>query len=207
MDHQASGLSRKIMKRVRGHGRGDMVFTWKDFKDLGTRGSIDVALHRLAKVGKLRRVGRGMYDLPRASKLLRGPAPTSTDAVLDAIRRHDGVDIKPDNVAAANALGLTTAVPVQQRYRTSGGRRNIKVGDATIELRPAGQKLGRWLDTPAAVPVQALLFLGRDSADDPHIVRALRDRLSPAAKRTLADDHRYRPLWMQPVIDKVVADT
>jgi predicted transcriptional regulator of viral defense system len=75
MDHQASGLSRKIMKRVRGHGRGDMVFTWKDFKDLGTRGSIDVALHRLAKVGKLRRVGRGMYDLPPASCCADRPRP------------------------------------------------------------------------------------------------------------------------------------
>lgn len=202
-----SGVSSKIMKRVRGHGRGDMVFTWKDFDDLGSRGAVDVALCRLVKAGKLRRVGRGMYDLPRISKLLRGPAPANTDAILDAISRHDGVSIRPDHVAAANALGLTTAVPVQPRYRTSGGRRNIKIGDATIELRPAGQKLDEWLDTPGAVPIQALLFLGRDSADNPSIVRALRDRLSPAAKRSLADSRRYRPLWMQPVIDEIVADT
>lgn len=201
-----SGISGKIIRRVRGHGRGNMVFTWKDFQDLGARGTVDQALARLAKGGDLRRVARGMYDLPRTSKLLRGPAPANTDAVLDAVRRHDHVSIKPDDIAAANALGLTTAVPVQTRYRTSGGRRNIKVGNRTIELRPCGRKLDAWLDTPAALPVQALLFLGQKSADSPEVVKALRNRLSSDAKKLLADDGRYRPDWMQDVIDKVVAD-
>ena len=184
-----------------------MVFTWKDFQDLGARGTVDQALARLVNAGQLRRVARGLYDLPRTSKLLRGPAPADTDAVLDAVSRHDHVSIRPDDIAAANALGLTTAVPVQTRYRTSGGRRNIKVGNRTIELRPAGRKLDDWLDTPAALPVQALLFLGQKSADNPDVVKALRNRLSSDAKRALADDRRYRPVWMQDVIEKVVADT
>ena len=183
-----------------------MVFTWKDFHDFGARGTIDQALARLVHGGALRRVARGMYDLPRTSKLLRGRAPASMDAVLDAVKRHDHVSIKPDDIAAANALGLTTAVPVQTRYRTSGGRRNIKVGNRTIELRPAGRKLDAWIGTPAALPVQALLFLGHKSADSPDVVKALRNRLSSDAKKALADDGRYRPVWMQNVIDKVVAD-
>lgn len=194
------------MKKVRGHGRGNVVFTWKDFQDLGARGSIDQALARLAHAGKLRRVARGMYDLPRTSKLLRGPAPASTDAVLDAIRRHDQVSIRPDDIAAANALGLTTAVPTQPHYRTSGGRRTIKVGNRTIKLRPAGRKLDPWLDTPASVLMQALHFLGEKSADDPTVVKALRNRLSSDAKRALADDRRYRPAWMTSVIEKVLDD-
>ena len=201
-----SGVADKIMRRVRGHGRGNIVFTWKDFQDLGARGSLDQALARLVHAGKLRRVARGMYDLPRPSKLLRGPAPASTDAVLDAIRRHDHVSIRPDDIAAANALGLTTAVPVQPRYRTSGGRRTIKVGNRTIKLRPAGRKLDHWLDTPAAVPMQALLFLGEKSADDPALVKALRNQLSSDAKRALADHRRYHPDWMTSVIEKVVND-
>jgi hypothetical protein len=206
MEAQVTGVAAKIMKRVNGHGRGNMVFTWKDFQDLAARGTVDQALARLAHSGKLRRVARGMYDLPRSSKLLRGPAPPSTDAILDAIRRHDQVSIRPDDIAAANALGLTTAVPVQTRYRTSGGRRTIKVGNRTIKLRPAGRKLDPWLDTPAAVPMQALLYLGPQSAQDSSVVTTLRNRLSSDAKRALADDHRYRPDWMRPVIEKVLHD-
>lgn len=201
---QVSGLASKILRIVRGHGRGHMVFTWKDFQSLGARGSVDQALARLVHAGKLRRVARGMYDLPRDSKLLRGPAPADTDAVIDAIQRHDGVTIRPDDLAAANALGLTTAVPVQPRYRTSGGRRTIKVGNRTIKLRPAGRKLDPWLDSPASVPMQALLFLGEKSADDPVVVKMLRNRLSSAQKRALADEARYRPDWMRAVIEKVL---
>lgn len=201
-----SGVANKIMNRVRGHGKGNMVFTWKDFKDLGARGSVDQALARLALRGHLRRVARGMYDLPRQSKLLRAPAPASTDAVIDAIRRHDGVSIRPDDLAAANALGLTTAVPVQPSYRTTGGRRNIKVGNRTIKLRPAGRKLDPWLDTPASAPMQALLFLGERSASDPAVVDTLRNRLSSDSKRALADDRRYRPDWVRAVIEKVTDD-
>jgi len=204
VEPQVTGIASKIMRKIRGHGRGNVVFTWKDFHDLGPRGSVDQALARLANAGKLRRVARGMYDLPRTSKLLRGLAPANVDAVIAAVQRHDGVTIKPDDLAAANALGLTTAVPVQPRYRTSGGRRTIKVGNRTIKLRPAGRKLDAWLDTPASLPIQALLFLGEKSADDPTVVSALRNRLSSDAKRALMDDCRYRPDWMQSVIEKVV---
>jgi predicted transcriptional regulator of viral defense system len=33
--------------------------------DLGSRQAVDLALHRLAKKGTLRRLARGLYDYPR----------------------------------------------------------------------------------------------------------------------------------------------
>jgi len=54
----------RIMRRVRGKGRG-WVFTPKQFVDFGTRGSVDMALSRLAHAGDIRRIGRGLYDYPR----------------------------------------------------------------------------------------------------------------------------------------------
>ena len=51
-----SAVADKIIKRVRGKGRG-WAFTPKDFLDLGTRASIDMALTRLVRVfdGRRRR--------------------------------------------------------------------------------------------------------------------------------------------------------
>ena len=57
-----SAVADRIMKRVRGKGRG-WVFTPKNFVDFGTRGSVDMALSRLASAGDIRRIGRGLYDL------------------------------------------------------------------------------------------------------------------------------------------------
>jgi hypothetical protein len=42
-----SAVADRIMKRVRGKGRG-WVFTPKQFVDFGTRGSVDMALSRRA---------------------------------------------------------------------------------------------------------------------------------------------------------------
>lgn len=202
-----TGIASKIMNKVRGHGKGNVVFTWKDFHDLGPRGSVDQALARLANAGKLRRVARGMYDLPRTSKLLRGPAPANADAVIDAVQRHDGVTIKPDDLAAANAFGLTTAVLVQPRYRTSGGRRTIKVGRSTIKLRPAGRKLELWLDTPAAPIVQALVWLHDRKLDhDDTAIAKLRDRSTPAAREALARGLHTLPGWAIPLARNIAGN-
>ena len=48
-----SAMADKIMKRVRAKGRG-WVFTPKHFIDFGTRGSVDMALSRLAQAGEIR---------------------------------------------------------------------------------------------------------------------------------------------------------
>ena len=73
-----SAMADKIMKRVRAKGRG-WVFTPKHFIDFGTRGSVDMALSRLAKAGEIRRIGRGLYDYSA-----RPPRPNA--AVVELIQ-------------------------------------------------------------------------------------------------------------------------
>src|SRR5579864_3820471 len=118
-----SGLSDKIMRRVRGYGRGKRVFSPADFHDLGSRSAIYKALSRLADSGDLRRVGRGLYDLPQQNAFLGRASPPSLDAVVNGISRRDGVSVMPDHIVAANALGLTTAVPAKPVFLTSGSER------------------------------------------------------------------------------------
>jgi hypothetical protein len=80
-------LSYNIMKRTRGHGRGLWVLSAKDFLDLGNRAAVDQSLSRLYRDGTLRRVGRGLYDWPRISRVLGRPAPVDLDAAVAAIAR------------------------------------------------------------------------------------------------------------------------
>ena len=48
------------------------AFTARDFLDLGSQGTVFMALSTLARLGKIRRISRGVYDYPRHSKLLGG---------------------------------------------------------------------------------------------------------------------------------------
>ncbi len=200
-----SGVADKILNRVRGHGRGVRVYTPKDFLDLGSRASVDQALSRLCKAGTLRRVGRGLYDWPRHSAVLDQPAPASVDAVVDAVKRRANVQVVPGNLAAANALGLTHAVPTRPEFLASRHLGDVTIGNRTVTFNAAGAVLSPWLDTPAAVIVQALVWL-HDNASDrlADAVPTLRKQASDDAKRSLAKGLNRLPGWAIPAARSIV---
>ncbi|MCY4187151.1 MAG: DUF6088 family protein [Bryobacterales bacterium] len=91
-----TGIADKIMQRVPIHDSGGWVCTPRDFLDLGSRQAVDQAISRLAKSGQLRRMGHGLYDVPRFSDVLNRPAPVHLDVAIAALARRDGVWIMPD---------------------------------------------------------------------------------------------------------------
>ena len=195
-----------IMKRVSAHGRGRWVCTPKDFLDLGSREAVDQALSRLVKAGRLRRVGRGLYDLPRISTVLKRPAPVDLDAAVAALARRDGIRIVPDGATAAHRLGLTNAVPARVGYVTDGATRTVEVDGRTIRFRHAGPRVMRWAGRPSAAVVQALRWLGPDAACSAGVVAALRGRLPDAAKRDLSRNGRDLPGWALPLARDIAAE-
>jgi hypothetical protein len=201
-----TGLADKIVKSARAHGRGKWTFTPRDFLDLGSRAAVDQALTRLVKAGVIRRVGRGLYDLPRISKTLNRPAPTSLDSVVAAVARRDNIRVMPDGIVAANRLGLTNAVPAKADYLTDGAARTIKVDGWTVRLRHARPGLMNWIGRPGAPVVQALHWLGPRAADDPQTVAILQRRLPDKVKRDLAKGANTLPDWAARVVGKVVHD-
>ena len=54
----------------------------------------------------------------------------------EILAKQRGETIVPSGAAAANALGLTTQVPVKSVYLTSGRSRVLNLGRQAVELRP-----------------------------------------------------------------------
>lgn len=192
-----TGIIDKIMRRIQRHGKGIRAYTPKDFQDLGSRGGVDMALSRLVKAGTLRKLGRGLYDWPRHSEALGKAAPVSTDAVVAAVQRRTGIDVAPDNLAAANALGLTNAVPTRPIFLASRsvGSRPITIGNRRIQFRPAGAKLAPWLKSDAKPIVQALFWARKQRVLDDAAIDRIARKASPAAKTALAKDLMKLPAW------------
>ena len=88
------------------------VFVPADFLDLGSRDAIDVALHRLARKGTIRRLARGVYDYPKEHPVL-GVLFPSAETVAKAIAGRDRIRIQPAGAYAANTLGLSMQVPAK----------------------------------------------------------------------------------------------
>src|SRR5437588_8968605 len=99
----------RILARIRGSGRGSVIVPG-DFLDLGSRQAVDLALHRLARKGAIRRLARGVYDFPKQHPVL-GPLSPSADTVAQALAGRDRTRLQPAAAYAANALGLSEQVP------------------------------------------------------------------------------------------------
>ena len=197
-----SAVADRIMKRVRGKGRG-WVFTPKSFVDFGTRGSVDMALSRLASAGDIRRIGRGLYDYPRQHDKLGALSPDPAN-VAKALSTQSGDKLAPSGATAANNLGLSTQVPARASYATTGRSRVRQAGGRSLTLKHSRAPV---LDTaPDAVNaiVQALAHLGKDNIDSGKI-RHFATRLDDRDMRILIQARPAMPGWMGDVVLKIGA--
>ena len=175
--------------------RAGHAFTPKDFLDLASRGMVDVTLSQLVSSGVIRRVGRGLYDLPRHSEALGITLGPDVDEIAQAIARRFRWRIIPTGAWAANALGLSTQVPAKIVYLSDGPNKKFELGKQTVHFKHARPKEMRTEGTVSSLVVQALRYLGKGEVG-PETIRRLHNRLSPAERRSLVRDTRYSTDWI-----------
>ena len=193
------GIADRIMTRISENKTG-WVCTPNDFLDMGSRAAVDQALSRLVKSGWLRRIGRGLYDVPRISDILKRVAPTNLDSAVTAIARRNNARVMSSGSVHANLLGLTNMVPAKPVYDTDGVSRTVRINRRTVQFRHAPPSVMRWAGKPGAPVVQALRWLGPYASRDPDVVPILRRSLPDYVKTDLSQNIRYLPTWMQPIV-------
>ncbi len=189
----------------------DQVWTPVDFLDLGSRAAVDKVLQRLVGQGQLRRIDRGLYDVPRVNRLTRQPAVADYRRIIDAIGRRDQVRMLVDGMTAANDLGLTTAVPARVVIHTDARRRTIRLDNLVIEFKQTAPSKLYWAGRPAMRIVQALHWL-KDTlpSDRGRIMSQLAALLADGRYgRALRDDLRSGlptlPAWMQSIARELLS--
>jgi len=181
------------------------VWTPRDFIDLSNRAAVDKTLQRLATLGELRRIDRGLYDRPRQNQLTRRQTVPDYRAVIRAVARRDKARIVVDGMTAANDLGLTTAVPARIEVLVDARLKPIKVGNQEINFKYAAPSRLYWADRPAMRVVQALHWM-----QDMLIQDAERQRVQDVLQHLFADPKHGQairddlragfaalPIWMQ----------
>lgn len=191
----APNQSQQILRRIKAKG-GGWAFSPHDFYDLGDPRSISMALSRLTRSGKIRRVSHGIYDMPHSHPLL-GQVGAPMDAVIDAIGRKRNLRILPSTAAAANQLGLSTQVPARLIYHTDGAPTRVMLGNLQIDLRRNTGRMLALAGRPSGLVAQALRDLGKDKVTADHIQR-VRAQLPVSARKQLLQDIQLVPAWMRP---------
>lgn len=198
----SDSVADKILTRLRAR-RGPVPT--RDFLDLGNRAAVDKALSRLARTGKIRRIRRGLYDLPRMSTLLDQPLTPSPDELVRAWAKNNGLKVVPSGARAANALGLSTQVPAKIVYYTNGRTQTLHLGPYTVKLLNRGPKTMDVSGRMAPLVLQALRHIGRASVGL-DVIRQLGAKLPQKEKSELLRNLRHAPAWMHPVIKEICGE-
>jgi predicted transcriptional regulator of viral defense system len=135
------------------------MWTPMDFLDLGGRAGIDKALQRLSQSHDIRRIDRGLYDVPTVNRLTGKATMPDYAAVIDAVARRDQARILVDGMTAANQLGLTDALPAHVFVHSDARIRPIKLGNFTITFKLTAPSRLYWAGRPAMRIIQALHWL------------------------------------------------
>lgn len=192
-------LAQQVMEHATGLPEGTPLVA-KELLHLGSRAAVDQALSRLVQRDILLRAGRGIYVLPVESRF--GSRAPSTAKMVEGLATQRGETIVSHGAAAANALGLTTQVPMRAVYLTSGPSRRLKLGAQTVELRHAPVWQLIFPGRAAGDVVRALAWLGPEKARE--ALQTLRARLAPTEIKEVAAARARLPTWMAQEVSALV---
>lgn len=155
-------------------------------------------LTELTNEGVLVKLAQGIYAKPRMSRF--GVVLPSVEKIVQAIAVRDNAKVLPSGMTALNALGLSTQVPMNYTYLTTGSQRTVKLTNRQVVLK-RGVPKNFWYETRLiALLVQALKTLKQENVgqEELQIIRSLIEK--EPDKGTLAKDVDKMPAWMKRLI-------
>lgn len=180
------------------------VFSPVDFLHLGSRAAVDKVLSRLTAAGILRRVTRGLYDVPRMHAIL-GPLLPSADDIAKAIAGKGNLRLQPSGAYAANLLGLTEQVPMKLAFLTDGVSRTVQIGNQSILLKHTTPRNMATAGRISGLVIQALRHFKQAHIDE-RMIATLRARLDAEDKAVLLSDAQLAPVWIAEVMRRIARD-
>jgi hypothetical protein len=199
----AQPVDNAIMQSMRSRSR-KAVFSPGDFAGIGSPAATRQALSRLVKTGKLRRIRRGLYDLPRRHPIIGQTAPDIM-ATVRALMNGSHAQWQFSGAYAANALGLSDQVPAKIVILTDGVPRRVSLGKLVLDFRRAAPRNLMGAGRRAGLVIQALRYLHGSPEMLQHVAR-LKGVLDTKTKKDLASLAPKLTAWMRPLAEEIARD-
>lgn len=189
-------VTEKIRKQVE-HIPEGQPFKATEMLQFGSRAAVDQALSRLSKTSKVVRVTRGVYVRPKMNKYV-GQVMPEPMKVAEAIARSK---IGIHGAEAARHFQLTTQVPTQPIYYTSGPSRTFRIGNLKVILKHVAERKLELAGREAGLGLNALWYLGKENVT-PSVIEKIKSKMSPSEFETLKSSTTAMPAWMADAIYK-----
>lgn len=191
----------KIRNQIKGDEAGALYFI-SDFAEHGNDVFISRVLSECVNDGLLLRIANGIYCKPIETRF--GPLFPSVEELVKAIARRDNAQILPTGETAQNQLGLSTQMPMNSVYLTSGSARKLVLRGRTVTLKRSVPRNFACKNDFMAALIQALKSIGKANLTEEHmstIVGLLKEHLDDA---TYADDLKTAPIWVRKMLSEII---
>ena len=155
-------------------------------------------LAELTNEGILTKIAQGIYAKPRKSRF--GIVLPTVDKVVQAIATRDNAQVLPSGMTALNILGLSTQVPMNYTYLTTGSERTVKLANRQVTFKRGVPKNFCYETRLIALLVQALKALKQENVTDNEL-QTINSLISKEPnKDSLMRDVDLMPAWMKRII-------
>jgi hypothetical protein len=183
----------QVRTRLEGMPPGE-PFPTSAFLDLGARATIDQALARLVKAGVIERLARGVFARPKENRFVGKMLPSPL-SVAQAIARNSGAVVGVHGAEALRRFGLSTQVPAQPVFYTTGPSRRFELGQMEVTLKHVAPRKLALAGRPAGLALSALWYLGKGGVT-PEVIETIARKLEPEELRKLREAKAVMPAWM-----------
>lgn len=187
----------QIQQRVKKMPRGK-PFTTYSLLEFGARAAIDQALSRLATAGEIVRLTRGVYVRPEQNRFVGQVLPEPYQ-IAQVIAEKTNEVVQVSGAEAARQFGLSTQVPAQPIFFTSGQSRRFNIGSLEVTLKHVSKKKIPLSGSKIGLAISAIWYLGKEQATS-QTIEAIKKKLSSQEFIKFVSSTKYMPAWMSNLV-------
>lgn len=190
-------IESQVLDKIKRSSKGTLFFV-NSFPNIAISKSVNKALERLVKSGKIERVAQGIYVRPVIDESI-GKVLPSIEEVAVAIAKRDRATIIPTGSYAMYKLGLTTQVPLNIVFYSDTSARKIEIGKQTITFKKASSKNLAFKGKISILVIQTLRTIGKDKASEEEI-KQIKNILKKENPKHLQHDLQLAPVWIRKLL-------
>lgn len=175
------------------------AFSCYDFTDLSSYKTISKCLERMEDNKEITRITQGIYCLSTFDEYLNLPVlPSINDVAKCLARKHKWI-IAPSGNLALNLMNLSTQVPANYVYLSSGPYKEYKIYEINVSFKRTTTREIIDYSEKTLLLIQCIKAIGKNRIDE-KTINNLRKQLSSKEKEKALNESLTIQTWIRNII-------
>jgi predicted transcriptional regulator of viral defense system len=197
----SGAIKDSILKQIE-NSKAHTIFFISDFAHIACAETTRKILNYAIRMGLLERISHGVYVKPMVSRF--GNVPPSLEDIARSLASRYKAEIIPTGSTAANLVGLSTQVPMNLSYITTGSTRTVRIGKRSIRFVHAAPRNFAAKGKIAPLLVQGMKEIGENNIGNAEKT-AICNFISSHPDEHLTDDILLAPAWIQKILKPLIS--